>query len=115
VIAAQFLVFGGSFVAEYLYGARQEALRRYQVSALNIWNAVNVARSKGSARVSLLRGEESHKLRWASEVIPNNRMILSKHSTFARLYLTFLSLRSGAKRLRTQRALAGGSRASQNS
>ena len=98
VIAAQFLVFGGGFVAEHLFGARQEAVRRYQVSSLNIWNAVNVARSKGCAHINLLRGEEPYKLRWASEVMPNQRVILSKNPIFARLYLAFLSLRSEAKR-----------------
>ena len=100
VIAAQFLVFGGGLVAEHLFGANQEAVRRYQVSSLNIWNAVNVARSKNSAQVSLLRGEEPYKLRWASELTPNYRVILSEHPTLARLYLASISLRSEAKRYR---------------
>ena len=94
VIASHFLVFGRDFIGEHLFGATQEVVRRYQVSSLNVWDAVNIARSRASVRVSLLRGEEPYKLRWASEVIPNHRVILSRNPAFGRLYLAYLSLRS---------------------
>lgn len=98
VIASHLLLFGHGFVGEHLLGANQEAIQRYQVSSLNVWDAVNVARSTNSARVSLLRGEEPYKLRWSSEVVPNHRVVLSRTPAFARLYLAYLSLRSNAKR-----------------
>ena len=98
VIASHLLVFGHGFVGEHVLGARQVAIRRYQVSSLNVWDAVHVALGKDRARVSLLRGEEPYKLRWASEVVSNHRVVLSRYPTFARLYLAYLSLRSDAKR-----------------
>ena len=98
VVASHLLVFGRDFVGEHLLGATQGALRRYQVSSLNVWHAVNVARSRNIARVSLLRGEEPYKLRWSSEIIPNHRVILSRNQVFKNLYSANFSLRSAAKR-----------------
>jgi CelD/BcsL family acetyltransferase involved in cellulose biosynthesis len=82
VIASHFLLFGRDFVAEYLSGATQEALQRYQVSSLNIWDGLNLAHRRDAARVNLLTGEEPYKLRWASEVIPYERVILSSNPAF---------------------------------
>jgi CelD/BcsL family acetyltransferase involved in cellulose biosynthesis len=96
VIASHLLVFGRGFVAEILFGAKQEAVRRYQVSSLNVWNALNVARRSNRARVNLLRGEEPYKLSWASAVVPNYRMILTRDPAFGKLFLAYRSLRSKA-------------------
>jgi CelD/BcsL family acetyltransferase involved in cellulose biosynthesis len=93
VVASNFLLFGREFVGEHLFGARQEFLRRYQLSSLMIWDAVKVAYDRGSARVNLLRGEEPYKLRWASESIPNYRIILSKNPAFGKLYVSLLLLK----------------------
>jgi CelD/BcsL family acetyltransferase involved in cellulose biosynthesis len=93
VVASNFLLFGREFVGEHLFGARQEFLRRYQLSSLMIWDAVKVAYDRGSARVNLLRGEEPYKLRWASESIPNYRVILSKNPAFGKLYVSLLLLK----------------------
>jgi CelD/BcsL family acetyltransferase involved in cellulose biosynthesis len=82
VVASHFLLFGRDFVADYLVGAKQEALQRYQMYSLYTWNAVMVARSKGIARVNLLRGEEPYKLRWASDVVYNYRVVLSRKPAF---------------------------------
>jgi CelD/BcsL family acetyltransferase involved in cellulose biosynthesis len=97
VIASHLLVFGHGFVGEHLSGAKQEALQRYQVSSLYVWDAVNVALSRDSSRVSLLRGEEPYKLRWASGIAPNDRVILSRHAVIGRLCIAYFSLRSKAK------------------
>ena len=98
VVATHFLVFGPGFVGEHLWGARQAAARRYQVSSLNVWDAVNIARSRGGIRVDLLRGEEPYKLRWASDIITNHRVILGKSSAFGRLFLACLLLYSKIRR-----------------
>jgi len=81
VIASHFLLFGRDFVADYLVGVKQEALQRYQMYSLYMWNSVIIAHSRGSARVDLLQGEEPYKLRWASQVIPNSRVILTRKPT----------------------------------
>jgi lipid II:glycine glycyltransferase (peptidoglycan interpeptide bridge formation enzyme) len=78
VVISHFLIFGRDFVAEHLVGARQDALQRYQVSSLCMWDAINVAQSRGSACLNLLRGEESYKLRWCSEITTNHQAILGR-------------------------------------
>ncbi len=93
VVATHLLLFGRDFVGQHLFGARQEVLRRYQLSSLIIWDALNIARNRGDARVNLLRGEESYKLRWTSESIANHRVILSRNLSFRSLYVLLLSLR----------------------
>jgi CelD/BcsL family acetyltransferase involved in cellulose biosynthesis len=98
VIAAHFLLFGHSFVGEYMFGVTQEARRRFQVSSLNLWNLVNVAHTRGSTRVSQLRGEEAYKLQWASEVIPNHRLILSRGWIAWAPYAGYHLMRSRARR-----------------
>jgi len=78
VVASHFLLFGPDFVGDYLVGAKPESLQHYQMHSLYTWNAVNVARTRGSTRVNLLRGEEPYKLRWASKVIYNYQAVLSR-------------------------------------
>jgi CelD/BcsL family acetyltransferase involved in cellulose biosynthesis len=82
VVGSHFLLLGHDFVGDYMVGAKQEALQRYQMYSLYTWNAVMVARSRGNTRINLLRGEEPYKLRWASEVVYNCRVILSRKPTF---------------------------------
>ena len=98
VIVSQFLVFGREFVAQHLMGARQEVLQRYQLSSLCIWDANNVAHSRNSPYVNLLRGEEAYKLRWASEVIPNYQVILGRHLAVWVPYAVYHALLSRVKR-----------------
>jgi len=97
VIAAHFLVFGRDSVGEHLLGATQETLRRYQVGSLYIWDLVNVARSRRSTYLDFLRGEEPYKLRWASRVVPNHRLVLGRDWLFWAPYTGYLSLRSEAE------------------
>jgi hypothetical protein len=99
VIVSQFLVFGREFVAQHLMGARQEVLQRYQLSSLCIWDANNVAHSRNSPYLNLLRGEEAYKLRWASEVIPNYQVILGRQLAVWAPYAAYHALLSRAKKL----------------
>jgi CelD/BcsL family acetyltransferase involved in cellulose biosynthesis len=83
-IASHFLIFGRDFIGDYMVGAKPEALERYQMHSLYMWNAVNVACIRDSTRINLLRGEEPYKLRWASEVVYNHKAILSRKPAFER-------------------------------
>jgi CelD/BcsL family acetyltransferase involved in cellulose biosynthesis len=98
VIASQFLVFGRDFVGQHLFGATQEALRRYQVSSLYIWDALNAARTQHSAYLDMLRGEEPYKLRWASRVLPNYRLVMGCDWLSWAPYTGYQGLRSTAER-----------------
>jgi CelD/BcsL family acetyltransferase involved in cellulose biosynthesis len=94
VVASHLLVFGHNFVAEYLTGATQEARRRYSLHPLYMWNLVNVARSRDSSSVHLLRGEEPYKLQWASIVLANHRMILGRSLLWYGIYSNYYRLRT---------------------
>jgi CelD/BcsL family acetyltransferase involved in cellulose biosynthesis len=98
VIASHLLVFGSDFVGEYLWGATQEALERYQVSSLNIHNGIHVALERNCACLDLLRGEEPYKLRWASKVVASHRAILGRRRVPWTPYAAYYVLRSRAKR-----------------
>jgi CelD/BcsL family acetyltransferase involved in cellulose biosynthesis len=98
VIASQFLILGRDFVGQHLFGATQEALQRYQVSSLYVWDALNAARAQHSAYLDLLRGEEPYKLRWASRVLPNHRLVLGRDWFSWAPYADYQSLRSRAER-----------------
>ena len=98
VIISHFLLFGRDFVAEHLPGARQDALQRYQLSSLCIWNAMNVADGRASSYLDLLRGEEDYKLRWSSRVVPNYRVILGRRRTVWAPYAGYQALRSWGRR-----------------
>jgi CelD/BcsL family acetyltransferase involved in cellulose biosynthesis len=97
VIVSHFLFFGRGFIGEGLSGATQDALRRYQESSLRIWGAVDVARSKNSSCLNLLRGEEPYKLRWNPKIVPSYRVILGRSPIAWVLYAGFHALRSSAK------------------
>jgi CelD/BcsL family acetyltransferase involved in cellulose biosynthesis len=98
VIVSHFLVFSQDFVAEYMIGVKQEVLRRYQFSTLALWDTVNVARNRNSSRLSWGRGDEPYKLRWASELMPNNRVILGRSLPSWSLYVNYQMLYARASR-----------------
>jgi CelD/BcsL family acetyltransferase involved in cellulose biosynthesis len=97
VIGSHFLVFGRDFTGEHLFGATQEALRRYQISSLYIWDLINAARAQRSSYVDFLRGEEPYKLQWASRVVPNHRLVLGRDWLFWAPYAGYQALRSKAE------------------
>ena len=98
VIISHFLLFGRDFVAEHLPGARQDALQRYQLSSLCIWNAMNVADGRASSYLDLLRGEEDYKLRWSSRVVPHYRVILGRRRILWGPYAGYQALHSWGRR-----------------
>ncbi len=98
VVISHFLVFGRDVVGQYMIGASQEALRRYQFSSLGIWDGINVSLDRKGSYFDLLRGEEPYKLRWSSRVVPNHRMVLGRNLLVWSPYATYHALRSTAKR-----------------
>jgi hypothetical protein len=104
VLASRFLVFDKDFVGGYMVGASEEASRRYQYMTLSIWDAMNVARGRDNAYVSLMDYAPREKLRWASELVSSHRMILGHGLAFwvpyAGYYVTrerYYALRSEAQ------------------
>ncbi len=98
VVISHFLVFGRDFVGQYMIGASQEALRRYQFSSLGVWDGINVSLDRKGSYFDLLRGEEPYKLRWSSRVVPNRRMVLGRNLLVWSPCAAYHALRSRAKR-----------------
>jgi CelD/BcsL family acetyltransferase involved in cellulose biosynthesis len=86
VIVSSFLIFDNDLTVTYMAGANQAAMSRYQWSTLNIWDALNIARSKNCSYVSLLPGDEEYKQRWGKEV-PYYRITLGRSPLLWCLYL----------------------------
>lgn len=98
VIASHIVVFGGGSVGHYLSGATQDALGRYQMSSLFVWDGANLARERGEARYDFLRGEEAYKMRWRPKAVPNHRVILGGNPVLWAPYAAFHTLHSKARR-----------------
>jgi len=98
VLASHFLIFGHGFVGEHMVGSGERALERYQISSLYIRDGLNVALQRDSAHLDLLRGEEPYKLRWASRVVANHRVVLGRSRISWAPYAAYVALRLGAKR-----------------
>lgn len=97
VVISVFFVFGRDFVGSYLLGASQEALDRYQVSSLYIWNGVNLAQQKEVPYLDLMRGIEPYKLRWNPEIVVNQRILLGRSRIFLFPYASYWTLRLKAR------------------
>jgi hypothetical protein len=97
VIISDFWVSGQDFFGTYMLGASQEALRRYQWSSLYIWDALDIARSKNSDHLDLLRGEDLYKLRWSSRVVTNHRLIIGRNRIAWAPYALYHALYSSAR------------------
>jgi CelD/BcsL family acetyltransferase involved in cellulose biosynthesis len=100
VVISNFWVYGYNWncLGVFILGASQEAVQRYQWSSLCIWDAMNVARSRNSTCLDLLRGEEAYKLRWSSETITNRQMILGRSLAVWAPYAVYHALLSKVKR-----------------
>ena len=98
VIFSGFWVFGQDFVGAYMFGALQEAFRRYQVSSFRIWDGANIAYSKEINRLDLGRGEEPYKLQWNPTVRSNYRLKFSRSLASWAPYAGYEALRSRARR-----------------
>lgn len=98
VVISCFWVSGKDFLGTYMLGASPEALERYQINSLYIWDAVNIAYSKNNGWLDLLRGEEPYKLRWGPKIAPSQRLILGGNPVFWGPYASYHTLRSRARR-----------------
>jgi CelD/BcsL family acetyltransferase involved in cellulose biosynthesis len=78
VIISKYWIYGRDFVGGYMIGASQKALQRYQYSSLDIYNGINIARSRNVPYLDLLRGAEPYKLRWSPRIIPVHQAILGR-------------------------------------
>ncbi len=87
VIVSSFLTFDKDLTVTYNVGVNQEAMSRYQWSTLFIWNALNIARSRNCAYVSLLPGPQEYKQRWSNKEVPHYRIALSRSPLLGRFYL----------------------------
>lgn len=77
VVALDLMVIGGGMLGEYLYGFRPELRRDVDVTTMLLRNDLLLARERGLATVSLLRGAEPHKL-WLRPVPePNTRLLMA--------------------------------------
>jgi hypothetical protein len=97
VVVSVFWVFGRDFVGFYMLGASQEMLKRYQVSSLFIRDGLEIARERNVPYLDLLRGEEPYKLRWTSETVPNQRLILGRNPLLWGPYVGYRLLRLKAR------------------
>jgi hypothetical protein len=93
VLVSQFLVFDKDFVGTYVIGASEEASRRYQFTTLYVWDAMNVACSKNNTYVSLMDYAPRDKLRWATEMVRSQRMILGRTKALWTPYAGYYVLR----------------------
>ena len=96
-ITSSFCNYGRDSVGGHLYGATQEALRRYQVSSLLVWDGLSIARDRGCAHLDLLRGDEPYKLRWNPKMVPNQRVILGREGLPFGFYAGYRRLRAAAR------------------
>ncbi len=87
VLVSTFLIFDKDLTVTYMVGASREAMSRYQWSTLFIWDALNIARSRNCAYVSLLWGQEEYKQRWSNKEVPNYRIALVRSPLLGRFYL----------------------------
>ncbi|GAA2519094.1 GNAT family N-acetyltransferase [Winogradskya humida] len=74
--AVSLTLYTAGTVAGYLYGADPSLRKQVDISALLIDSGLRLGREHGTAKLSLLRGEESGKLRWQPLARRNQRMTL---------------------------------------
>jgi CelD/BcsL family acetyltransferase involved in cellulose biosynthesis len=75
VVGVALALIADGTVGGYLYGVRPELRGRLDVSALVVRNDLELGRSRGATRLSLLRGEEDPKLRWQPTARRSQRML----------------------------------------
>jgi hypothetical protein len=93
VMVSNFFVFDKDFVGWYMIGASREASRRYQYTTLAMWDAINVARGRDNAYVSLMDYASRDKSRWADELVTSRRAILGRGRAFWIPYAGYYTLR----------------------
>jgi len=96
LVASDFVLLGQEYVAGYLQGASEYALRRYQINSLFTRNWADTALERGVPTVNLMRGVAQHKLRWNPKIIDNHRLILGQDRVSFAPYAAYHLLRSEA-------------------
>ena len=76
VVGVSLALIAGGAVGGYLYGVRPGLRTRLDVSALVVRTDLELGRTSGATRLSLLRGEEESKLRWQPSARRNQRVLL---------------------------------------
>ncbi|MFD0905478.1 GNAT family N-acetyltransferase [Actinomadura sediminis] len=78
LVAADLVLIGHRFAGAYLYGALPELRDHVDVGLMLLREALTAADGRG---LSLLRGEESYKLKWRPDPVRNERLILARTRT----------------------------------
>jgi CelD/BcsL family acetyltransferase involved in cellulose biosynthesis len=76
VAAVSLFLLTGDTVGGYLYGVDPLLRSRVDMSALMIRSGLELGRSRGAARLNMLRGDEPAKLRWRPQIQRNQRLLL---------------------------------------
>jgi predicted N-acyltransferase len=97
-IAAHLLILGRDFVGGYLGGATDEALRKYSIQPLYIWDGINVAGDNGLSDFDLMWGAAPHKTQWQPRVMSSHRVILGRNPILTAPYAGYHLLHSRARR-----------------
>jgi CelD/BcsL family acetyltransferase involved in cellulose biosynthesis len=102
VVGMSLALIANGIVGGYLYGVRPELREQLDVSALIVRADLELARSRGAARLSMLRGEEGPKLRWQPTARRSQRVLLLPPAVTAGHGMAVAALlrRSGDERLR---------------
>jgi CelD/BcsL family acetyltransferase involved in cellulose biosynthesis len=77
LVASNLVVVGPALAGGYLYGARPDLRERLDVTTLLVGSTVPLAHDLGCATMSMLRGAETHKLRWRPVEVRNRRVLLA--------------------------------------
>jgi CelD/BcsL family acetyltransferase involved in cellulose biosynthesis len=102
VVGVSLALIADGAVGGYLYGVRPDLRTQLDVSALVIRTDLELGRSRGAARLSMLRGEEHPKLRWQPTALRSRRVLLLPPAVTAGHGVAVAAVlrRSGAERLR---------------
>jgi CelD/BcsL family acetyltransferase involved in cellulose biosynthesis len=102
VVGVSLALIAGDAVGGYLYGVRPGLRSQLDVSALMIRTDLELGRTSGATRVSMLRGEEKGKLRWQPSARRNQRVLFLPPAATAGHGLAVAALlrRAAAERVR---------------
>jgi CelD/BcsL family acetyltransferase involved in cellulose biosynthesis len=104
-VASQIHLVGTEFVGSYLAGVAPEARALFDVAVTMMRSDLQLTGALGRPVFTMFRGEESYKLRWHPDAVPNERLLLVRPRSLAGLVLAGCALaRAGAVRWAKRRA-----------
>lgn len=106
LVAVSLTLHTPGLVAGYLCGTEPSLRKQVDISALLIDAGLVLGRDRGAARLSLLRGEESGKLRWQPQARRSRRLLLLRPEVGRGHGAAALALLSQASRARLGRSPA---------